>query len=112
MVIISTSATEANIQAVSPELGVHFSRFFASQEGGVGAAVAWSAGAGEAGSAWSAGADPWAKAGGGAAGPRPSSSRNANTGSRRSAFRGFARMGDDILKTSRGANGVPPQKRV
>ncbi len=46
MVIISTSATEASIQAVSPELGVHVSSVLASQAGGAGAgAAAWSAGA-------------------------------------------------------------------
>src|SRR5262249_4932743 len=52
MVIISTSATEVSIQAVSPELGVHFSStaFFgsasAAQAGGVaGAAAAASAAA-------------------------------------------------------------------
>ena len=34
MVIISTSATEVSIQAVSPELGVQFSSVLASQAGG------------------------------------------------------------------------------
>src|SRR5215471_11419660 len=54
MVIISTSATEVSIQAVSPEFGVHFSWTLASQAGGGGSAaaavVAWAAGA--AGGAW------------------------------------------------------------
>src|SRR5579862_6044212 len=39
MVIISTSATEVSIQAVSPELGVQFSSVLASQAGGGGAAA-------------------------------------------------------------------------
>src|SRR6476661_1744811 len=49
MVIIRTSATEVSIQAVSPELGVHFSRtaFFGSgslaQAGGVAGAAAGAA---------------------------------------------------------------------
>ena len=54
MVIISTSATEASIQAVSPELGEHFSSVLASQDGGAGAGAG--AAAGLAGAAWSAGA--------------------------------------------------------
>src|SRR5205085_11783932 len=56
MVIISTSATEGSIQAVSPELGVHFSTTaslgseLATQAGGAGAGVAAAAaGAGGAG---------------------------------------------------------------
>ena len=44
MVIISTSATEVSIQAVSPELGVHFSSVLASQAGG-GASAGAAAGA-------------------------------------------------------------------
>src|SRR4029077_18466878 len=53
MVIISTSATEVSIQAVSPELGVHFSRtaFFGSgslAQAGGGAAGAGGGGAGAA----------------------------------------------------------------
>src|SRR5689334_18621196 len=46
MVIISTSATEVSIQAVSPELGVHFSStaslgsVFPAQAGGVDSAAA------------------------------------------------------------------------
>ena len=48
MVIISTMAIEVIIQAVSPELGVHFSSVLASQAGGGGGAGAAAAGAGAA----------------------------------------------------------------
>ena len=47
-VIISTSATEVSIHAVSPELGVHFSRVLASQAGGAGSAAAGAAAAASA----------------------------------------------------------------
>ena len=64
MVIISTSATEVSIQAVSPELGVHFSRTaslgsaFAAQAGGAGsgAGAGVAAGAGAAAGGAAAGA--------------------------------------------------------
>src|SRR5260370_31771013 len=36
MVIINTSATDVSIHAVSPELGVHFSRILPPQAGGAG----------------------------------------------------------------------------
>ena len=56
MVIISTSATEVSIQAVSPEFGVHFSStaFFGSvslAQAGGGAAAAGGAAAGGAAAA-------------------------------------------------------------
>src|ERR1700735_5566914 len=40
MVIINTSATEVSIHAVSPELGVQFSRILPPQAGGAGASSA------------------------------------------------------------------------
>src|SRR6185295_9750472 len=55
MVIISTSATEVSIQAVSPELGVHFSSTaslgseFAAQAGGAGSGAGAGVAAGAAG---------------------------------------------------------------
>jgi hypothetical protein len=49
MVIISTSATEVSIQAVSPEFGVHDCCTLLSQAGGVSAAGAAVAGAVAAG---------------------------------------------------------------
>ena len=55
MVIISTSATEVSIQAVSPELGVHFSSTaslgseFATQAGGGGSGAGAGVAAGAAG---------------------------------------------------------------
>ena len=50
MVIISTSATEVSIQAVSPEFGVHFSMtaFFGSGSAAQAAGAASGAGAGAA----------------------------------------------------------------
>jgi hypothetical protein len=51
MVIISTMAIEVSIQAVSPELGVHFSRTVALQAGGAAAAASAGAAAGAAGAA-------------------------------------------------------------
>src|SRR5215475_8624229 len=51
MVIISTSATEVSIQAVSPELGVQLTSILASQAGG-GASAVGAAGSLVAAGAW------------------------------------------------------------
>src|SRR5689334_21904995 len=58
MVIISTSATEVSIHAVSPELGVQFVCTLASQAGGAAASAAGAAAAGSAAAGGVAGA--WA----------------------------------------------------
>src|SRR6266508_6613559 len=89
MVIISTSATDVSIQAVSPELGVHFSST-------LGLAVASQAGGGAAGGVASAAG---AAAGAGACANDTSTTRTLTNAARRSPqARANSPAREDFLK--------------